>query len=126
MAEGIFKQLIAQEGLPGLQCASAGISALEGQPASENAVVACREIGVDLSGHRSHRITAEDLIEADLIATVSPTHAYILQKAGAPEEKLLVLGELLDPYGEDLSVYRQCRDTLLQALKKLLERVRAR
>ena len=47
MAAGIFSQLAAREKLVPLQVFSAGISALEGKPASANAVQACREIGVD-------------------------------------------------------------------------------
>ena len=75
MAAGMFAQLAAREKLFSLQVSSAGISALEGKPASANAVQACREIGVDLERHSSHRLTGSDIAAADLIAAVSPTHA---------------------------------------------------
>lgn len=125
MAEGIFKQLAA--GNPLLRCSSAGISAIDGQPAAENAVAACEEVGVDISRHRARRIRQDDVDAADMVAVVSPTHAYILEQAGVPREKLYVLlGELPDPFGGNLETYRQSRDALRESVKKLLELLRER
>ena len=126
MAAGIFSQLAAREKLVPLQVFSAGISALEGKPASANAVQACREIGVDLGSHASHRITGDDIAASDLIVTVSPTHAYILEQAGAPREKIYVLGDIRDPFGEDIEAYRACREELSAALGILIQRVKKR
>ena len=124
MAAGIFIKLAARGGLEGIEAASAGISAVEGQPASENAVLACREIGVDIGRHRAHRLTGDELAGADLIVTVSPTHAYILQQAGALPDKICVLGEIRDPFGGDLQAYRACRDQLAAAIAGLIQRVK--
>ena len=38
-------------------CQSAGLAAVEGMPVSENAVLACQELGVDISDHTARRIT---------------------------------------------------------------------
>lgn len=124
MAAGIFAQLAEQEKPGRFHISGAGISAQEGKPASANAVQVCREIGVDLEHHASHRLTGDDLAAADLIVTVSPTHAYILEQAGAPREKLYVLGDIRDPFGEDADAYRACRDELSAALAVLMERVK--
>lgn len=124
MAAGIFAQLAAKEKLDALCVSSAGISALEGQPASPNAIQVCREIGVDLQQHASHRLNGADLAAADLIVTVSPTHAYILERAGALREKIYILGDIRDPFGEDAEVYRACREELSAALGILIQRVK--
>lgn len=125
MAAGMFAQLAAREKLFSLQVSSAGISALEGKPASANALQACREIGVDLERHSSHRLTGSDIAAADLIAAVSPTHAYILEQAGAPKGKIYVLGDIRDPFGEDLDAYRACREELSAALGILMQKVKS-
>ena len=45
MAEGIFRREMEQRGFENIMCQSAGLSALDGQHPSENAVLACKEIG---------------------------------------------------------------------------------
>lgn len=119
MAAGIFQKLAAEYGLAA-DVKSAGMAAGEGLPASENAVEACREIGVDLSAHRSHCLCSGDLSWPDLFAVMSPAHAGILAQAGVPAEKILTL-QVEDPYGGNLSVYRACRDGLYSRLEHLVQ-----
>lgn len=57
MAEGIFRHEMEQRGFENIMCQSAGLSALDGQHPSENAVLVCKEIGVDISGHIARRFT---------------------------------------------------------------------
>ena len=62
MAEGIFRKMMVERGMEErVLCQSAGLSAVEGAPVSENAVLACREIGVDISDHTARRISAARL-----------------------------------------------------------------
>ena len=117
MAEGLFRKMLDERDLrEKVLCQSAGLSALEGDPVSENAVLACKEAGVDISGHRARRITGEEFSTWDLYFTMSRTHAYILEQAGAPAEKIYVPDFIGDPYGGDLDAYRQCRDKLIREL----------
>lgn len=119
MAEGLFHQLLARHGDEELiQCASAGLSAVEGEPPSENSVLACREVGVDIASHRAHRLTGEDLPGWDLFFVMTATHGYILEQAGAPAQKIYVPQNVADPFGGDLDVYRACRDELAARLKE--------
>ena len=121
MAEGIFQKMLADGKISGIQCRSAGLSALEGAPPSENALQACREIGVDIACHRSQLLTRQALPVVDCFAVMTESHAAALRAAGVPNEKIYVLdGQISDPYGGDLEEYRRCRDQLAQALKKLL------
>lgn len=119
MAEGLFRKMAQEKGRDDLICGSAGLSAIEGQPPSENAVEACREAGVDISAHHAHRVTAEDLVNWDLLVAVSKTHAYILEKAGAPANKIYVLGDLADPFGCSIVEYRHSRDEIQKALHQM-------
>lgn len=117
MAEGIFRRMMQEKGLEDrVLCQSAGLSAVEGDPVSENAVLACREIGVELAGREARRLTGEELPMWDLFFPMSETHGYILERAGAPAQKIYLSGNIADPFGQDLDAYRRCRDQLTEAL----------
>ncbi len=125
MAEGIFRRMAEEAGRKDLYCMSAGLAAADGAPAAENAVAVCREIGVDISAHRSKRYNSLELSAFDVFAVMTATHAYVLRQAGVPEHKIYILGEeIADPYGGDLATYRACREQLTAALRELLARCR--
>ena len=121
MAEAIFRKMLKEKNRED-SCESAGLFAEEGFPASPNAVEVCREIGVDLTAHRSHRLRREDLKRPDLFAVMSTDHRNALLAAGVPGEKILVL-DIPDPYGGGVKIYRQCRDRLSEALQSLMGRL---
>ncbi len=106
MAEGIFRKMMQERGMEErVLCQSAGLSAVDGMPVSENAVAACREIGVDISEHTARRITGEELPVWDLYFPMSKTHGYILGQAGVPQTKIYIPKYIADPYGGDLEEY---------------------
>lgn len=125
MAEGIFRQMMRERELEDrVLCQSAGLSAVDGDPVSENAVLACKEIGVDIAGQEARRITGEEIPVWDLFFTMSKTHGYILEQAGVPSQKIYIPSYIDDPFGQDLNIYRQCRDKLCDELEKFFnERV---
>jgi len=51
---------------------SAGVWAADGDPASENAVATMAERGIDISDHRSHSLTTEEIAGAALILVIDP------------------------------------------------------
>jgi protein-tyrosine phosphatase len=53
---------------------SAGTDAIDNLPASENAVMALKDLGIELKEHRSQRITKEKLAEVDLVLTMTLRH----------------------------------------------------
>lgn len=113
MAEGLFRKMMQERELEDkVLCQSAGLAAVEGMPVSENAVLACQELGVDISDHTARRITGEEIPVWDLYFPMSKTHGYILEQAGVPNQKIYVPHYIPDPFGQDLEVYRQCRDKL--------------
>lgn len=125
MAEGVFRKMLEERGLESkVFCQSAGLSAVDGEPAAENAILACREIGVDLTEHRARKLTGEELAVWDFYFAMTPTHAYILERAGAPATHIyLPSREIADPFGQDLETYCNCRDRLRTELRVFLERL---
>ncbi|MBR4726632.1 MAG: low molecular weight protein arginine phosphatase [Clostridia bacterium] len=117
MAEGIFKKLLAERGITDVEASSAGIFAMTGDAATENAVRAAERFGADLSDHRARRLTEYLLDEADLFVCMTREHAATLGLY-VPPEKLTVLGDgIPDPYGGDLETYMICANRIKTALE---------
>ncbi len=120
MAQGICEKICFDERLP-VRVDSAGLSVKQGEPATENAVVACREIGVDISRHRATDVRTLDLSMYDAVYTMSQRHKNALIALGANPYKIWVLatedGGIPDPYGGDLDIYRECRNALREAVE---------
>ena len=122
MAEGMFRKMMQERDMEErVLCQSAGLSAVDGTPVSENAVLACREIGVDISEHTARRITGEELPVWDLYFPMSKTHGYILAQAGVPQTKIYIPKYIADPFVGTLEEYRACRDKLAQQLEIFYE-----
>ncbi|MCA8298684.1 low molecular weight phosphotyrosine protein phosphatase [Burkholderia sp. AU30198] len=56
--------------LPGVDVQSAGIGALDGQPADPHAIDLMRERGLDLATHRARQVMSRHVTRADLILTM--------------------------------------------------------
>ncbi len=124
MAEGIAKKILAERRPQpeGVQIFSAGTDIIDGFPPSENAVTACREIGVDISEHLSVALNDEILHKTDVFAVMTEGHARRLRRLNVPSEKIRILGGgVPDPYGKSLATYRECRDAILAGVEKLLD-----
>ena len=116
MAEGYLRS----KQLPGVTVESRGLAA-NGAGVSVNSRIACAEKGIDISGHISRQITAEDATAADKIICLSPSHKAALLSAGVKDSKLFLLGGgISDPYGGDIEIYRKCRDEIFAAIDKLI------
>ena len=83
---------------------SAGTLDFEGLPALPEAVAAGRQLGIDLSGHRSRALRAVDLSRADVVLGFEPFHASAaIAEAQADPERTFLLGELAALVGTDES-----------------------
>ncbi len=130
MAEGLFRRMV--EGRGDVRVVSAGLHAMNGQPASEHTVEAMAEEGIDLSRFRSQGLTDELVERADLIFTMTRGHLDALQTffPEAADKAFLVREfdpaadahslDVPDPIGQSRSVYFRCRDVLRKALTTLL------
>ena len=117
MAVGFLREKLRKARLEGeYRVHSAGVWGLEGQPATPYACEVMAKQGIDISDHRSHDLTPEDVDEADLILTMERGQAEAIRvefPQHAPKVHLLsqMAGrhyDIHDPYGGPLYEYRQC------------------
>ncbi|MCX7887887.1 MAG: ribose 5-phosphate isomerase B, partial [Verrucomicrobiae bacterium] len=110
---------------------SAGLGALDGQPATEAAITVMAEIGLDLSQFRSRALDSRLIEEADYIFTMTRQQQDAIQTFyPAAAEKVFTLrefdeGEIIerdipDPIGQPIEVYRRTRDQIQQAIPAVL------
>lgn len=125
MAEAIFNFEAKEKNIDAVAL-SAGIAAEPGSPVTENAVLATKELGIDISAHKSAQLTREMIAKYDKIYTMTASHASLLRSLFQnDEEKISVLGGgIPDPFGGDLKVYQNCRDSILAAIKNIIEQVK--
>jgi protein-tyrosine-phosphatase len=92
MAEGILKKMLQDKGAVDLEVSSAGTHGLPHAPASLFAMQVAGERGIDLSRHRSRRLTPEMIKQADLILAMSAEHLdYMNRIEGAAGHKAYLL-----------------------------------
>jgi len=112
----------------GLRICSAGLFAHDSLTASPEAIAVMQEEGIDISRHRSSRLRAVHVREADLILTMTISQReYIIDKYPEKSENTYTLGEftgdeigeVLDPYGQNINAYRRS----LAQLKILVDRL---
>ena len=126
MAEGWLNRKLAGKGWT---AESAGVGAWDGVSATPEAVEAMREIGMDISAHRSRRLSAGLVAEAAVILAMTEGHwREIVRRFPEAEQKtFLVHGfgvdevqDVADPVGLPVEAYRHTRDELVQALGDFL------
>lgn len=128
MAEALFRRILADEvGVApetlsehGYRVSSAGLAAFGGGAASDYAVQAMDQKGIDLSEHRSRRLTREMLEDADLVITLGPGHLWQIVQAEpdfAPKAKTITETGVSDPIGSPLDNYQRCAAEIESALK---------
>jgi protein-tyrosine-phosphatase len=132
MAEVMSEAIGDQLGLA-VRARSGGTLGLLDRPAAANAVQVCREIGVDLSGHRSQGISDELLGWADHVLVMELAHAtHLREHFPSVGDKVLLLGpfagmpEIPDPVGGWPWRFRRTRTQLDTALRALFRRLGSR
>jgi protein-tyrosine-phosphatase len=128
MAAGLLQHFLAgqSEPLKSLRVISAGIAARRGDPISDNAAIAMKKVGIDLSDHASQPLTQRLLNDALIGLCMTESHRMMIQLQFDPvPEHLYLFREFLpppvdpevdDPYGGPLSAYESCRDNLVEAV----------
>lgn len=122
MAAGIFNKIMAEKKLSKISAQSAGIAADNVSGATENAIIACEKINVDLRSHVSRSIFDVNPNDIDKFVVMTQIQREFLVNLGIDSEKISVLGdEIPDPFGGDLKVYENCRDRIEEAVKDLIK-----
>jgi protein-tyrosine-phosphatase len=133
MAAGLLRHLWDRAN-PGwaLAVRSAGTNAFPGLEASEHAVTALRNRGLDITGHRSRTVDHLGLSETDLVLTMTRRHKeHILalrpELAGRVHTVAEYAGshdDIDDPFGGTLADYERTAQSLEQLLDAVVERIR--
>ncbi|WP_456277435.1 low molecular weight protein arginine phosphatase [Bacillus sp. AK128] len=130
MAEAIAKHLSE-----GIHIKSAGVFAADGQPASTHTAQALLEKGIPVQ-HSSQLLTSELVDWATYIFTMTHSHKdLILRQFPEALPKIYTIkefshnqpGDVIDPYGGPLEIYRETYkelDVCVKALLKELEQNR--
>jgi protein-tyrosine-phosphatase len=88
-------------------------------------VLAVKELGVDLTHHRSRSLTVELIHQADVIYTMSRNHAQqVTSLVPSATEKVTTLdpaGDIEDPIGSDVHIYQELAGQLQKLIEKRLQ-----
>ena len=136
MAEGLLKSKIPAKYRNSVIVRSAGTLGLNGNPATDFAITTARELGANISQHRSQGITESLVKESDVIFVMALEHEYFVHKhlpevrenvfllrsfGRKPEEK--VSENIKDPIGGTLEEYRKCGELINSELVRVLPRL---
>jgi protein-tyrosine phosphatase len=110
---------------------SAGTWGLEGVPATENAIRAMQERGLELTDHHSRKVTEALLSSYDLVLTMESFHKEAIQiEFPNHASKVYMLSEMIeetwdvkDPVGHSLEDYRATADLIDRTLQEGMERI---
>ena len=127
MAAAILNKIAVENDLD-VRIESAGLMANDGDPASEYAVEAMREMGIDMSEHRSKTVTEEMVEQADLILTMTEGQRVMINGV-APEKTYTLMeyagdsGDISDPFGGDLDEYMETAQQIYDAMTDVAEKL---
>ena len=119
LAEGLMKKLLADRGINSISVTSAGLAAYPGDEVSEKSVISARKYGVDISAHRSRRIS-EYLLKDSVFVCMTAAHAQALAPYLDENRLFAIDNGVADPYGGTQEIYDLCAEQINAALPALL------
>ena len=133
MAEGLFRRAVARRAKD-FVIGSAGVAAIDGYPPMPETVRAMNEIGIDVSAHRSRRLTREMVDRADHIYVMEEAHRQVLLNFWPQAGRKLCLlmdfspaadkdggRDVPDPIQKTDDFYRQVLQMIGDCVKKIAE-----
>ena len=116
-----------------IEVASAGTSALIGDPAEPGALACVAELGLDIGAHRARQVTPEMIEGAIFVVAATAAQRDWLQRL-LPERRdriasfgdITSLGDIPDPWGRNSSEYRRVRALIEEGMPALMAAVRER
>lgn len=123
MAEALAKGIFGESA----EVSSAGMEACGGECASAYAIEVLNEQNIDLSRHRSRRISAKLMADVDWIITMTQAQQEALRRLFPQyDHKVRYLGDwgddkrdVLDPWSGSVEVYRQTANEIRKLLNTL-------
>ena len=133
MAEVLFGEIVRNEGeAEDWWIDSAGVSAFDGEQATNNTRLVAGERGLDLKSHRS-KLTSRAVVEPFSLVLVMEERHRIMLRDAFPDlaDRVYLLKEMIggtedvhDPIGTDIANYRAMADEVNTALMEGLNRIR--
>lgn len=132
MAQAMMRKVLTERGTGHIEVLSAGTMSMQGIEASALAQAVLRTEGIDVSGHRSQKITKEMLTRSDMIVVMEKVHEQaVLELAPQVKNRLFLLKEfakingdnldLSDPIGQGLEFYQATLAIIKEALYKIAD-----
>ncbi len=131
MAEGWARRLLGNR--HDVDVMSAGLGAVDGQPASSHAMTVMRQIGVDIAGFRSRHVTVGVIAQADLIFGMTRGHvdSIVLMYPEAAEKVFLMREfddsvplhekDIPDPISGPINSYLDARNAIQASMPGVLK-----
>jgi tRNA threonylcarbamoyl adenosine modification protein (Sua5/YciO/YrdC/YwlC family) len=132
MAEALLKKQLKDTGKKNIEVSSAGIMMMSGMQASSETQELLAENGIDVSAHRSRRVTKEMLDRSDIILVMERLHEErILQINPRVKNRLFLLKEfarvkhnhldITDPLGRSFQDYEETYATIKEAVERVAQ-----
>ena len=112
MAEGHARTIFG----PSHSVASAGAETVGGRQAAKHAVAAMKELGIDISNHKTTQLDISTLEAFDTIIVFTPSVAESVPISNVANTEYF---EIDDPYGADLEKYRKTARRIRSAVREL-------
>lgn len=135
MAEALFKKMLREGNLEDkYNCSSAGVYAFEGDCASQGAVSAAMQYGLDITDHCARVLDYDMVKDAYIIFTMTSNHKrMVLDVYPECQDKIFTLKEyaeydacdrdIIDPFGMDEEAYLDCIREIETVLSKILHKL---
>jgi protein-tyrosine-phosphatase len=132
MAKALLEKKLKEAGREDVEVLSAGIMMLNGMGATEQTRAVLAREGIDVSSHKSQRITKELAHKSDLILVMEKLHEERLRQL-VPEVKnrVFLLKEFAqindnnlnieDPIGQSLEFYQATMDVINVAIERIIK-----
>jgi protein-tyrosine phosphatase len=130
MAEAIFNSLCTFENV---KASSAGFSIIKNSKTSINSAYLVKEnLSLDISERQALQLTSDMLFDSDLILTMTISmknmilvkFPQIKDKVFSLNEYVGIKGDIVDPFGGDLSIYNKTFEILNNNILLLLDKIK--
>lgn len=135
MGEALVRHALAAqpEPLKSLKVVSAGVATYDGEPVTPSSAKALQKVGLDISGHRSQRLTRDLVENAVVVLVMTESHRAIINDAFPDLQTPVYLFRetipnvqdtgIPDPFGMDFPAYEATRDSMVEAIPSIVKLV---